>query len=188
MASYPQCITDISIHALLAESDACLKLLAMFILISIHALLAESDAPWPARLASRAYFYPRSPCGERQPPVQAHRQKTVFLSTLSLRRATPVREIIQWEGIFLSTLSLRRATADRVAFQLGVLISIHALLAESDECVCGRNGTPQNFYPRSPCGERPAGDNHRAVLNLISIHALLAESDPSLFPARMSCA
>ena len=33
--------------------------------ISIHALLAESDAPWSARLAPGAYFYPRSPCGER---------------------------------------------------------------------------------------------------------------------------
>ena len=33
----------ISIHALLAESDVCSKLLAMLILISIHALLAESD-------------------------------------------------------------------------------------------------------------------------------------------------
>ena len=33
--------------------------------ISIHALLAESDGSGVARLASRAHFYPRSPCGER---------------------------------------------------------------------------------------------------------------------------
>ena len=40
--------------------------------------------------------------------------------------------------------------------QLSTDISIHALLAESD--VSG--GVPSscfgNFYPRSPCGERPA--------------------------------
>ena len=58
------------------------------------------------------------------------------------------------------------------------VISIHALLAESDRadrpraCYCG------NFYPRSPCGERPAGPAVHHPGNAISIHALLAESDP----------
>ena len=146
--------------------------------ISIHALLAESDAPWLARLASRPNFYPRSPCGERLSVVFLLLAVGVFLSTLSLRRATPVRDIIQWEGIFLSTLSLRRATISTVPLLLltrflstlslrratggGVLfgtpghISIHALLAESDKL------------------------NKLAGLKLvISIHALLAESDCS---------
>ena len=39
----------ISIHALLAESDAALFLLSQRVVISIHALLAESDLrtrPW----------------------------------------------------------------------------------------------------------------------------------------------
>ena len=84
-----------------------------------------------------------------------------FLSTLSLRRATPVREIIQWEGIFLSTLSLRRATVTSVARVATTVISIHALLAESDP----RTGLT--------CGD---GRN-------ISIHALLAESDFVLWTA-----
>ena len=35
------------------------------------------------------------------------------------------------------------------------------------------------FYPRSPCGERPALDNIFELLP-ISIHALLAESDITL--------
>ena len=78
-------------------------------------------------------------------------------------------------------------------------ISIHALLAESDplwaqyrriiknfypRSPCGeRPGrkTPplhgQNFYPRSPCGERPTAPYKRASGSGISIHALLAESD-----------
>ena len=34
-----------------------------------------------------------------------------------------------------------------------------------------------NFYPRSPCGERPGGYKALGFDTLISIHALLAESD-----------
>ena len=79
-------------------------------IISIHALLAESDAPWLARLASRSYFYPRSPCGERPSQTNLPGKIIKFLSTLSLRRATRI----------LSS-SLESFT-----------ISIHALLAESD--------------------------------------------------------
>ena len=35
------------------------------------------------------------------------------------------------------------------------------------------------FYPRSPCGERPASIASLAIHFSFSIHALLAESDPS---------
>ena len=34
-------------------------------------------------------------------------------------------------------------------------ISIHALLAESDWMDSSENLTSTDFYPRSPCGERP---------------------------------
>ena len=124
--------------------------------ISIHALLAESD---PAVIKNRTAF-------------------SVFLSTLSLRRATnvacgdrhklrisihallaesdvPIPPNLRTTALFLSTLSLRRATCD-----------LHPL---GD----GLN----NFYPRSPCGERPRfGCLKQRGIN-ISIHALLAESD-----------
>ena len=105
-------IQCISIHALLAESDATAApgITACHI-ISIHALLAESDQ---SRVVSRqtvqrflstlslrratyaplwynysiAHFYPRSPCGERH-RERFHRSACPqFLSTLSLRRAT----------------------------------------------------------------------------------------------------
>ena len=56
---------------------------------------------------------------------------------------------------FLSTLSLRRAT-----FRLGGVFYSHA-----------------DFYPRSPCGERPEAPFFDALSKEISIHALLAESD-----------
>ena len=35
-----------------------------------------------------------------------------------------------------------------------------------------------DFYPRSPCGERPFEDWYIGFCRDISIHALLAESDP----------
>ena len=103
----------------------------------------------------------------------------IFLSTLSLRRATPAgcSNAITARS-FLSTLSLRRATnklekyyavdfdfyprspcGERLhtiapCFHL-VYISIHALLAESDGIYLYYIRYPMNFYPRSPCGERP---------------------------------
>ena len=57
--------------------------------ISIHALLAESDCVVLGQQMYNADFYPRSPCGER-PAINAlgAQIKTIFLSTLSLRRAT----------------------------------------------------------------------------------------------------
>ena len=147
------------------------------ITISIHALLAESD--W---------------CISRSTPVQA-----AFLSTLSLRRATQGVDVHQIAAVFLSTLSLRRATARRRARMSRILISIHALLAESDQLRPNCTAGHQDFYPRSPCGERrsniplstnvnhfyprsPCGERracwHRCAPQIpISIHALLAESD-----------
>ena len=101
-------------------------------------------------------FYPRSPCGERLTEAQSLADTTVisihallaesdivhalklahtmlFLSTLSLRRATTERPVESRSNIlFLSTLSLRRATARRESRQQPAGISIHALLAESD--------------------------------------------------------
>ena len=122
--------------------------------ISIHALLAESDADMSAAwnrfshfyprspcgerqvdfflFAMYHYFYPRSPCGERQEILYMLYWRLLFLSTLSLRRATLSLLLLLTSFLFLSTLSLRRATH---AYQLVLWvlrISIHALLAESD--------------------------------------------------------
>ena len=111
----------------------CPIICTMPLSISIHALLAESDLYTLTRCAS-------------------HR---LFLSTLSLRRATYVsynmynatkhfyprspcgerRYPFRYFGRnckFLSTLSLRRATVDEIPYQRQIY----------------------HFYPRSPCGER----------------------------------
>ena len=57
---------QISIHALLAESDVGQKRLRQKLAISIHALLAESDVGASEGAIAGDYFYPRSPCGERR--------------------------------------------------------------------------------------------------------------------------
>ena len=145
-----------------------------------------------------------------------------FLSTLSLRRATSSVNTADQEARFLSTLSLRRATDYNKSMLLHLKyfyprspcgerrcggrpqsgwtnISIHALLAESDNTQQRHLPEHPHFYPRSPCGERlfnacRAEPIHaflstlslrRATLSssflgidyYISIHALLAESD-----------
>ena len=190
----------ISIHALLAESDyqgqAGFRRLSPFLstlslrrathttktiggthYISIHALLAESDRVARTPTTVVTDFYPRSPCGERQQADKHAQSPTQFLSTLSLRRAT-------WSN--------RPVT-------MHTWISIHALLAESDQELFRIVKPSYNFYPRSPCGERPKWTPtkyrdkrflstlslRRATARLdsrqqpagISIHALLAESD-----------
>ena len=79
--------------------------------------------------------------------------------------------------LFLSTLSLRRATS----FSLSAPPAHDNFYPRSP---CGERQRPswacricRNFYPRSPCGERPEPDPCIAGPAAISIHALLAESD-----------
>ena len=106
----------ISIHALLAESDRLRPWKADPTEISIHALLAESDNNAPSSYTEQIHFYPRSPCGERLVgasqgadfgDISIHALLAesdgkfalslltflLFLSTLSLRRATQVRHM-----------------------------------------------------------------------------------------------
>ena len=127
---------------------------------------------------SGADFYPRSPCGERPYGRINDISRLIFLSTLSLRRATVAGSCLNGVIGFLSTLSLRRATSGSKGRPATQAISIHALLAESDlidpeikiaterflSTLSLRRATSKgsvsipryrNFYPRSPCGERP---------------------------------
>ena len=79
--------------------------------------------------------------------------------------------------VFLSTLSLRRATGKSSRRSVLYGISIHALLAESDMVYYSCKQEILYFYPRSPCGERPTDAINGCNSDIISIHALLAESD-----------
>ena len=147
--------------------------------ISIHALLAESDNASAKESGTSSNFYPRSPCGERQSTGYfVHRLSLHFYprSPCGERR----RNFCQpWKRIqqFLSTLSLRRATYYEHPWNGCILISIHALLAESDDGLFRQSHHRQHFYPRSPCGERPLSAISTPLSYIISIHALLAESD-----------
>ena len=83
-------------------------------------------------VAGSCHFYPRSPCGERPVLDALSSDASTFLSTLSLRRATHCHRLQKQVFAFLSTLSLRRATITFLGLTAEELISIHALLAESD--------------------------------------------------------
>ena len=195
----------ISIHALLAESDDVIAAMTDAQSISIHALLAESDANRDAdwvrvyvflstlslrRATSKRFgdalehlhFYPRSPCGERPTKhAQATSNQPISIHALlaesdcnanyNYRSGRPISIhallaesdgiglVFLWWGVrFLSTLSLRRATR---------IIDII-------------NNVINNFYPRSPCGERRLNLPSKPIDKNISIHALLAESDRPL--------
>ncbi len=172
-------ITAISIHALLAESDGR-TILSGADISDFYPRSPCGERPALCRYAmvSAPHFYPRSPCGERPGCASGNPARRPFLSTLSLRRATffaifkpqiltyfyprsPCGERRHWQTgqsrtrQFLSTLSLRRATVGDTPPCCGCMISIHALLAESDLTF--------TFT--------------LILLSVISIHALLAESD-----------
>ena len=145
--------------------------------ISIHALLAESDAPCPAgsslyssflstlslRRATPAAgvsirglcnFYPRSPCGERL----ADKQQTTVSVGISIHALLAESDDLDNAYIRMGTISIHALLAESdtwsPTYLQALIISIHALLAESDQ--------------------QPPGEN---LQKEISIHALLAESD-----------
>ena len=174
---------NISIHALLAESDfrgwtlningpIFLSTLSLrrateqsasynaYLGISIHALLAESDGRIMSALSGLKNFYPRSPCGERRPIAYLNGRPHDFYPRSPCGERLTLQYIKNFSTLFLSTLSLRRATHYGWSWYDDFTISIHALLAESD------------------CTPRSAGP-----WQAISIHALLAESD--YMPFRM---
>ena len=123
--------------------------------ISIHALLAESDATGVRVIKRYKYFYPRSPCGER--PGQVNWNVVLFcISIHALLAESDPRLMFFWPygRLFLSTLSLRRAT-----FSTGSCSVCSSNFYPRSPCgerqhhrnKLSRN---RNFYPRSPCGER----------------------------------
>ena len=82
------------------------------ILISIHALLAESDAGAGNNAIGISYFYPRSPCGERRnADCNCRSVRPISIHALLAESDSPTRRPSVTPHIFLSTLSLRRATA-----------------------------------------------------------------------------
>ena len=100
---------------------------------------AASPAPpvWERPHAARrpfgkGNFNPRSPCGER-----------------------PRRGQGLGRGVDISIHAPRVGSDLALIFSIApILISIHAPRVGSDPCIHERFPTPDNFNPRSPCGER----------------------------------
>ena len=170
-------------------------------LISIHALLAESDCNEIAGRNPPIHFYPRSPCGERLAEVDGEDTSSgdFYPRSPCGERPTITGIIYSDRKISIHALLAESDDLHRGEMVLTARISIHALLAESDRATSFAVSVAENFYPRSPCGERPEADGivdvigeflstlslRRATISdapssapyAISIHALLAESD-----------
>ena len=151
---------DISIHALLAESDKIKDFVYLYNFISIHALLAESDG--------LSMLYDTT--------------ALIFLSTLSLRRATIIGQRI---GIRID-ISIHALLAESDLYRQNYecfqwIISIHALLAESDGIMvfCGPQGSGISIHALLAESDDLEPSKTRRLT--ISIHALLAESDFGAF-------
>ena len=97
----------------LRRATCILHHLQRLLYVSIHALLAESDIPLALLCRLKLSFYPRSPCGER-PQLASY-----FCQRLSFYPRSPCGERP------LKKLLLKRL----------LVVSIHALLAESDACI-----------------------------------------------------
>ncbi len=173
-------IQNISIHALLAESDvAGLIFRAKFVIfLSTLSLRRATSAP-AIKSCWSSYFYPRSPCGERL-RVSVGDAHVCVISIHALLAESD--QLLLDRGLTRDDISIHALLAESDTTFSGTVhrkeISIHALLAESDLCrCCVRSCSWHYFYPRSPCGERRAIPCYRHDVQNISIHALLAESD-----------
>ena len=148
-------------------------------IISIHALLAESDEQSRQQGLHVPEFLSTLSL-RRATAENTYKFITLDISIHALLAESDckIQPLRSWIAEFLSTLSLRRATdtscsgAKRICnfyprspcgerrLSSSILImpfhiSIHALLAESDDDVKVIKDTiTNNFYPRSPCGER----------------------------------
>ena len=98
--------------------------------------LRRATTKWFCNALKHLHFYPRSPCGERR-----YKQTAYFFLSDDFYPRSPCGERRASEGafagdkVFLSTLSLRRATVHYDNYNLHCVISIHALLAESDRAL-----------------------------------------------------
>ena len=125
---------EISIHALLAESDPINDSVTLQDIKFLSTLsLRRATQAKALKISALCDFYPRSPCGERPSSVNV----SVSGSTISIHALLAESDMFpvcnpKRKRLFLSTLSLRRATKKDFKLQPRHNISIHALLAESD--------------------------------------------------------
>ena len=169
----------ISIHALLAESDnpgQPVRGLPSY--FYPRSPCGERRARNSLHRQRKNHFYPRSPCGER-PAGGGDLHAGCRISIHALLAESDFS--IDWYAtggiIFLSTLSLRRATRRFWARRCSPGISIHALLAESDNVWACSAGYVCLFLSTLSLRRATSTTDQLKAKQQISIHALLAESD-----------
>ena len=100
--------------------------------LSTLSLRRATRIAWEAHQAGKD-FYPRSPCGERQLESSLyHGRNNISIHALLAESDATKYAVKGSDYLFLSTLSLRRATGLDYDPIVHIEISIHALLAESD--------------------------------------------------------
>ena len=147
------------------------------------------------------YFYPRSPRGERRPSRIIWPSGSLYFYPRSPRGERPAHLAVAVAESVISIHAPREGSDGAAAgCKEGRLISIHAPREGSDGCALGvefgglsflstlpaRGATSsgqhhldrrQNFYPRSPRGERRDNDFRMDWIANISIHAPREGSD-----------
>ena len=149
-------------------------------------------------ICTTTHFYPRSPCGERhlgagkscdvcgisihallaESDTEVDRRKAgrmIFLSTLSLRRATVNGDVLSsCFGISIHALLAESDHSKKSDHLLPTNISIHALLAESDgtigqlQCILGGFLSTLSLR-RATCGMSAAGSQGSIFLSTLSL-------------------
>ena len=178
MTEFIGALFDISIHALLAESDLPVFLSGFWAYLFLSTLSLRRAT----RLFLEIYtlfknFYPRSPCGERL-LMWWQSNTTIKISIHALLAESDHFATLKFVNPYISIHALL-AESDNIPLPNAhvISISIHALLAESDgiqpqravlmppflstlslrRATVSSRSVPsscRHFYPRSPCGER----------------------------------
>ena len=176
MPAYAAC--GISIHALLAESDL-LILQVRFIawaFLSTLSLRRATESQQPCARPT-TNFYPRSPCGERREKPRQTRTDTNFYPRSPCgERPRQAGQQQQHHNISIHAL-LAESDNIRLFNSFAPSISIHALLAESDVPIPPNLRTTALFLSTLSLRRATSSAQALSVTGSISIHALLAESD-----------
>ena len=156
---FPVIFYLISIHALLAESDTVFVLAGLYLsrfLSTLSLRRATLCLFWLVYIFRD--FYPRSPCGERLGlPVAGRISRRISIHALLAESDNRYGRPIDVQFVFLSTLSLRRATTPTSYWRRQKLFLSTLSLRRATFIVDGHRVHITHFYPRSPCGERPYG-------------------------------
>ena len=144
-------MTEISIHALLAESDQLyINRTAKAVIFLSTLSLRRATIPVPWLSCCHPDFYPRSPCGERlgiinarlvQPVISIHallaesdflhperfRDLAISIHALLAESDPMISSVTSCRWPFLSTLSLRRATGLFMLYDTSALIFLSTL-------------------------------------------------------------